>query len=78
MLKCEHIENPKHNRYYYYPDGTAAGFLCDDCAHSDGFCPMCGSFVGGVEADMVSMREWGMCYDCQNELDALLDEIEQE
>lgn len=65
MKQCEHIEEiNRHDLYFYWPDGTEAGYLCEDCARQSGFCPLCGSFVGGVEADMLSMHEHGVCYEC--------------
>lgn len=65
MMQCEHLEEVnRYDLYYYYPDGSEAGYLCEDCARTAGFCPLCPAFIGGIESEMVSMHEFGMCSEC--------------
>lgn len=71
MKKCPHWEDePQSGRdsFYYYPDGTEAGFLCDQCAVDEGFCPGCGYFVLGSEWDDSSLGRHGICMECLDEL----------
>jgi len=67
MLKCEHIEDPRHDKYYFWLDDTEAGFLCYECAVENGFCPMCGYFVLGGPDDY-TLSKHGICAQCLEEL----------
>lgn len=68
-MQCEHMESPVNGRdlYYYFPDGTEAGFLCDTCAANEGFCPVCGYFVLGSDDDR-TLSQYGCCAECFDEI----------
>lgn len=71
MIKCEHWETePINGRdlYFYFPDGTEAGFLCEDCQFTMGFCNHCGLFVRGVEQDEQVFNTYGVCADCFSQI----------
>ena len=65
MMKCEHLDEVnRHDLYFWYPDGTEAGYLCDLCATQAGFCPSCGGFVARIDREIPYIQDWGMCYEC--------------
>ncbi len=59
-----------------YPYGLPVWFYCEEHAAMLGWCPCCGRFFGGVEADAWRIATEGMCYECASELEAELDEYE--
>lgn len=55
-------------KVYTYPDDSLTKPLTDKQAIQAGFCPGCGWFVAGHEADDRSIREFGLCYECVEEI----------
>lgn len=55
-------------RVYTYPDGTTTPGMTDDEATDAGFCPGCSYFVAGSEADDLTLYEFGLCYECVEEI----------
>jgi len=72
---CEHDKLP-YPQPYIYPDGSEAGYLCDSCAVSHGFCPICGAFAGGADDDHVQREN--MCLSCFEELEADMSYVQDE
>lgn len=63
MKCCEHLaetpENLKHNLYYWLPDGTELGYLCEECAIEQGVCPYCGQYEPTPD-----LKNLGACHEC--------------
>lgn len=62
---------------YTYPDGMTTPGMTDHEAIQAGFCPGCGYFIGGSEHDDMSVREFGLCYECVEELRIELGEFDE-
>lgn len=76
-LHCEHIIPTARDHYYFFPDDTEAGYLCDDCARDLGFCPVCCYFVLGSNEDR-TLGYHGCCTECLEELKIELGEYDND
>ncbi len=67
-MSCTH-QHTRERQRYYYPEGGETEFLCEDCAAKEGFCPGCGGFIGGIDAEIHYMQLYGVCSNCVSEID---------
>lgn len=61
---------------YNLPDGTQVD-LTDEEATKLGFCPGCGYIVAGNEHDDRYLSEFGLCYECVDEMRIELGEYDE-
>jgi hypothetical protein len=61
-MQCRHAECTERETTFRFefPDGTDAGWLCDEHAAVHGFCPGCGNFIAGSGEE----TSIGLCRDC--------------
>jgi len=56
-------------KYVYILPSSEERWLTWDEAAGEGFCPMCGAFVAGIEAEIPAMLRVGVCSECISDVE---------
>jgi hypothetical protein len=78
VRQCGHEGCDQRGEPYYHHalDVEVGEWRCGAHAYDAGFCQGCGAFCAGMES--FDMSRSGLCYECEQELDAALSGVDQD